>query len=544
MSSNHNETSVKLEEKLLSDEIQAIQNWWGTERFKYTKRPYTAKDVAVLRGTISSKPLSAYTSTKLYNMVRASFEKGQFNHTFGALDPVQVIQMAKYLSCVYVSGWQCSSTASTTNEPGPDFADYPANTVPNKVDQLFRAQLFHDRRQREERSKMTHAQRLAKPPVDYLRPIIADGDTGFGGVTSVMKLMKMQIEAGAAGVHLEDQKGGAKKCGHMGGKVLIAIREHVDRLSAARLQADIMGVETVLVARTDACSATFLECNIDGRDHPFISGTTNPNIGTLEDACNKALAKGESYEAAEAAWLKDANLCRYGDAIADAMKKAGKPANVINAWLKESLTLDNSRARKRAAELGFGNVFWCWDAPRPREGYYRVIGGVDYSAARAIAFSPLSDLIWMETATPNVEEADEFHKLVHAVIPHQMLAYNLSPSFNWDAAGMNDNGIQQFQHELGKRGFVWHFITLAGFHSNGLIIDQFAKAYAGEKGVLAYVQMIQREEARLNVETLTHQKWSGAEMQDFAMGVATGGTASTASLKGATESQFHGHSKL
>jgi isocitrate lyase len=511
-----------------------LSAWFSSPRFQHTKRPYSAAQVAGLRGTIQDVPASAYTAKKLHAMLRESFSKGQYNHTFGALDPVQVVQMAKYLSCVYVSGWQCSSTASTSNEPGPDFADYPADTVPNKVEQLFRAQLFHDRRQREERARMTLEQKQKTPAVDYLRPIIADGDTGFGGVTSVMKLVKMHVLAGAAGVHIEDQGVGVKKCGHMGGKVLVPVREHLDRMAAARLQCDIMGVETVLIARTDACSATFLTNNIDPRDHPHILGSTDPAAGTCE-GCGLD----------ESTWVAKAKLMRFGDAVAQAMRAAGKAPGVVSAWLKESLHLSNKDARAKAAALGFGKVFWDWEAPRAREGYYRVQGSTEYSTARAIAFAPLSDVIWMETSTPDIAEADEFAQGVHASLPHQMLAYNLSPSFNWSGTGLDDKGIANFQKELGKRGFAWHFITLAGFHTNALAIDSFAKAYAGPDGVLAYVKMIQREEKRLGVETLTHQKWSGAELQDNAMSIATAGGASTSSLKGATEDQFHsGHSKL
>jgi len=513
------------EEQQLAQRVAEVKRWWQSPRFKYTKRPYTAEQVAPLRQSQMVEQASNYTAKKLYDLMRHKFDKREFVHTFGALDPVQVVQMAPHLDCVYVSGWQCSSTASTSNEPGPDFADYPANTVPNKVDQLFRAQQFHDRKQNEERGRMTPEERARTPKIDYMKGIIADGDTGFGGVTSVMKMMKMQIEAGAAAVHIEDQLPGAKKCGHMGGKVLVPVREHYDRLSAARLQCDIMGVETVLIARTDAESATFLSNNIDPRDHPFIGGATNPAVGTLEDATNKET------------WHAKAGVKRYSDAVADAMKAAGK-GNLVADWMKQSMKMDNKSARALAAKLGFGGVFWCWDMPRSREGFYVAIGGIDYAVMRAIAFSDLADSVWCETAHPYIKEMEEFAGGCHAARPNLMLAYNLSPSFNWDAAKMDDAAIQRFQHDLAKLGINYHFITLAGFHSNALIIDQLAKAYGGEKGVLAYVQMIQREERRLGVSTLTHQKWSGAEYCDNMMSIATAGGASTASLKGATEAQF------
>eukprot|EP00808_Paulinella_micropora_P012863 g77614.t1 len=528
------------EERALQEQIKAVEGFFAKPRFKYTQRPYTAKQVAPLQQSehvLNAPPQSNALAIKFYNMCRGMFERKEHTLTFGCLDPVQVTQMAKYMQCIYVSGWQSSSTASTSNEPGPDFADYPNNTIPNKVDQLFRAQLFHDRKQSEERARMSAEQRKKTARIDFMKPIIADGDTGFGGVSSVMKMMKMQIQAGAAAVHIEDQKPGAKKCGHMGGKVLCSTQEHIDRLCAARLQADIVMAETVLIARTDAESATLIDSNIDPRDHPFIGGATVDMGGSLEEAIAKGTAAGKKADEIEKAWITKAQIATYPEAVARAMKKANK-ADLVPGWLAKAKKMGHFQARKLAAEMGFGNVFFCWEQPRTREGYYRQVGGIDCCAARAISFRPYADLVWMETGKPDVAEAREFAHLVHAVYPDLMLAYNCSPSFNWDKY-LNTAGLTSFNKELAKLGFVWQFTTLAGFHLNALAVDTFSKDLAA-RGSIAYVEKIQREEGRLGVETWTHQKWSGTEIMDAMLQTATGGAASTSSMgAGVTEAAFH-----
>ena len=418
------------------------RSWRESPRWHGVTRGYGAEEVIRLRGTIPVEhTIARLTAEKLWRYLN---EK-PFVNALGALTGNQAMQQVKAgLDAIYLSGWQVAGDANLAGEMYPDQSLYPADSVPAVVrrinNTLRRADQIH------------HAE--GDDSIDWLKPIVADAEAGFGGVLNAFELMKQMIEAGAAGVHFEDQLSSAKKCGHMGGKVLVPTQEAINKLIAARLAADVCNVPTLVVARTDAEGAALLTADVDERDRPFIDAS-----------------KG-----------------------------------------------------------------------RTAEGFFHVRAGLEQAIARGLSFAPYADLVWCETAKPDVEEARRFAAAIHARFPGKLLAYNCSPSFNWKRK-LDDAAIARFQRELGALGYRFQFITLAGFHALNFSMFQLARGYKSQQ-MSAYVALQQAElgAEREGYTATKHQREVGAGYFDAVTQTVTGGTSALTALAGSTEvQQFQQH---
>ncbi|WP_066249794.1 isocitrate lyase [Neobacillus drentensis] len=411
------------------------ENWEMDSRWNGITRPYTAEDVIKLRGSIDIEhTLARKGSEKLWKLLNEE----DYVNALGALTGNQAVQQVKAgLKAIYLSGWQVAADANLSGHMYPDQSLYPANSVPNVVKKINQALQRAD--------QITHSE--GDNSIDWFAPIIADAEAGFGGQLNCFELMKGMIEAGASGVHFEDQLSSEKKCGHLGGKVLLPTQTAVRNLIAARLAADVMGVPTILVARTDANAADLITSDIDLNDAPFITGE------------------------------------------------------------------------------------------RTGEGFYRVKAGIDQAIARGLAYAPYADLVWCETSEPNIEEARQFAEAIHAEFPGKMLAYNCSPSFNWKKK-LDQETIAKFQVELGKMGYKFQFVTLAGFHALNHGMFELARGYK-ERGMAAYSELQQAEfdSEQYGYTATRHQREVGTGYFDQVSMVITGGTSSTTALKGSTETE-------
>ena len=501
------------------ERVREVSEYFASPRFKGIVRLYSPRQVVEQRGTITvDYPVARAAAEAFYARLRELFAAGKSITTFGPYSPGQAATIKRLgIEGIYLGGWATSAKGSITEDPGADLASYPLSQVPDEAATIVRTLLTADRNQHFARSRMTAEQRAAAPEFDYRPFIIADADTGHGGDAHVRNLIRRFVEAGVPGYHIEDQKPGVKKCGHQGGKVLVSENEQVQRLNAARFQLDVMGVPGIVVARTDAEAANLLEGCADERDQPFILGATNLDVpsyksvflaihrkyyeaGIDEVRGHLMFAMSEAQYAAASVWLQQTGLVPVIVDAATAFKKDGFTERVLDkvisrcldAWqaaadLKtyrqtvgeaiafrmgqgESFELNAEQwlalskraswyaAREKARSMGI-DVEWDAELAKTPEGYYQVQSGLEYAVAKSLAAAPFADILWMETATANLHDAKEFADAIHAEFPDKMLAYNLSPSFNWDTTDMTDEQMKHFPEELGKLGFVFNFIT-------------------------------------------------------------------------------------
>ncbi|BBY10082.1 isocitrate lyase ICL2 [Mycobacterium marseillense] len=580
------------------DEVAATQQYFDDPRFARITRLYTARQVAEQRGTIPTDyTVARNAAAAFYERLRELFAQKKSITTFGPYSPGQAVAMKRMgIEGIYLGGWATSAKGSTTEDPGPDLASYPLSQVPDDAAVLVRALLTADRNQQYQRLQMSEKQRATATVYDYRPFIIADADTGHGGDPHVRNLIRRFVEVGVPGYHIEDQRPGTKKCGHQGGKVLVPSDEQIKRLNTARFQLDIMKVPGIIVARTDAEAANLLDSRADERDQPFLLGATNLKIpsykscflalvrrfyelgvkdlnghllyalpegeyaeatawlerqgiqGIVSDAVNAWREDGQQsiddlFDQVEsrfvAAWEDDAGLMTYGEAVADVLAFAAsedEPADMsADEWREFAATASLYSAKAKAKELGV-DPGWDCELSKTPEGYYQIRGGIPYAIAKSLAAAPFADLLWMETKTADLDDARQFADAIHAKFPDQMLAYNLSPSFNWDTTGMTDEQMKQFPEELGKMGFVFNFITYGGHQIDGVAAEEFATSLQ-QDGMLALARL-QRKMRLVESPYRTPQTLVGGPRSDAALTASSGRTATTKSMgEGSTQHQ-------
>jgi len=584
--------------KSFREEVEQTNEWMSSSRFEQITRLYSTHQVVEQRGIIQRDYTVARTAAEgFYQRLKELFDSRRSITSFGPYSPGQAVAMKRMgIEGIYLGGWATSAKGSVTEDPGPDLASYPLSAVPEEATGLVRALLTADKNQRFQRSKMTDEERSSTPEVDFRPFIIADADTGHGGDAHVRNLVRRFVEAGVPGYHIEDQKPGTKKCGHQGGKVLVPVDEQIKRLNSARFQLDLMKVPGIIVARTDAEAANLLDGRGDERDHAFILGATNTNLPSYrlvylavlkrfsdkgvkdvnghllyrisDGQYQKALAwleqtgvlesidefvgqvqkdQGSSVDAAvsgainqfHSAWEESAGLKTFGEAVADLMaagaEEGAKYGLSAEEWTEYFQNVSLAEAADKAQSLGM-DVSWDCELSRTPEGYYLVRGGIQYAIAKSLAVAPFSDLIWMETKTADLADAKEFAEAIHKQFPDKMLAYNLSPSFNWDTTGMTDDEMRAFPEELGRLGFVFNFITYGGHQIDGLASEEFATALL-QDGMLALARL-QRKFRLLDSPYRTPQSLVGGPRLDAGLAAASGRTASTKAMgKGSTQKQ-------
>ncbi|KAI0144516.1 isocitrate lyase [Xylariaceae sp. FL1272] len=475
--------SVDEEQRLFEEDVAAIEKQWASPRQAHLKRPYSARTIAAMRNSTNiTPPASSQQAAKLWNQLQKHRKDGTAELTFGTTDPVTVSQMAKHAQTVYVSGALCGF--SEVAIPGMDHADYPWDTVPKVVSKIFKSQLWHDQRQRQFRLRHEKSLRSELDNTDYLAPIVADGDMGFGSLTSTAKMAKEFVDAGVAMIHLDDLATGMKKFTVGQGRTVVPTSEYLDRLTAARMQFDIMGSETLLLCRCDTDHAEFITSVIDERDHEYVIGAT-VKVEPLKLCLSKAQAAGEDLTAARAAWMAKAGLKTFDQAV-KAVASEGEYSAYSSDIAKDKFVSLTSR-REIAAKSVKAEVFFDWDIPRSATGQYLFGSCVKAITERAVAAAPLGDVTWARMDTPNWKDIVDFHTEVRKVYPERLFAFGYTGDYDYAKAGFSPEQVKSLHLDLAKMGVVWQVQPIWSLQGLNYVTDKFAKMWS-EEGIAGYMR--------------------------------------------------------
>ncbi|KIV99834.1 isocitrate lyase [Verruconis gallopava] len=478
--------SLDAEQAAFEAEVQRIEAQWSSERQKHLKRPYTARTIAALRTSIPAPAeASSIQAVKLWNQLHEHNRNGTTELTFGTTDPVAASQLAKHSQTVYVSGALCGF--SEVAMPGMDHADYPWDTVPKVVSKIFKSQLWHDQRQRQFRMRHVKEERAALENIDYLAPIVADGDMGFGSLTSTMKMAREFVDAGVAMIHIDDLAIGMKKFTIGQGRTVVPTSEYLDRLTAVRAQFDIMGAETLLLCRCDTDHSEFITSVIDERDHEYVLGATKP-VEPLKSVLQRALEAGKDLTAERNAWKASAGLATFDEAV-EAVAEAGE-FDAYTAEISKIKFPSLATRREIASKTVKKDVFFDWELPRSAMGQYMFKSCVKAVIERALAAAPLGDVTWARMDSPVWKDIVEFHTAVRKVYPERLFAFGYTGDYDFAKAGFSEDQVKTLHLDLAKLGIVWQVQPIWSLQGLNLLTDQFAKLWA-EEGIAGYIRTVQ-----------------------------------------------------
>ncbi|EXJ77601.1 isocitrate lyase [Capronia epimyces CBS 606.96] len=490
--------TLDAEQAAFDQEVADIKAWWeSTPKQRQLKRPYPAERIAALRSSIKQKYPSSDMALKLWAQMSEHEKNGTAELTFGTTDPIQAGVMARHQQTIYVSGALCGY--SRVSQPGMDHADYPWDTVPGVVNQIFRSQQWQDQRQRQFRFLYPKAERKGLEHWDFLTPIVADGDMGFGGLTHTMKMTRAFVEAGVAMFHLDDLAIGTKKFTIGEGRTVIPTSEYLSRLTAARMQIDIMGAETILMCRCDTDHAGYITSVIDPRDHAYVLGATKP-VEPLTTVLARALASGADYLAAQKEWIASAELKTFDGAVAAVGTSSPDGVAAYQAAIKQAgsstLSLSDRRAlaAKHLPEEVYAQLFFDWDLSRTPEGAYRFAPNVDAVISRALLAARLGEVTWARMDYPDPSDIDVFHKAVRAVHPDRKFGFGYTGGFDWLKAGWTAEEVKEFPWAACKKyGIVWHVQPIWALQGFRRAVQDFS--YLWQKGGIAsYMNEVQAKE--------------------------------------------------